>query len=61
MLANTQHVLQHHKPKLPLVHGERRPLRIGYLSADFRTHAMGLLLEGLFEAHDPNQLLLPIR
>lgn len=40
---------------LPLVHGERRPLRIGYLSADFRSHAMGLLLEGLFEAHDPDQ------
>ena len=40
---------------LPAVHGERRPLRIGYLSADFRSHAMGWLLEGLFEAHDPNQ------
>ncbi len=30
-------------------------LRIGYLSADYRTHAMGLLLEGLFDAHDPEQ------
>lgn len=40
---------------LPAVHGERRPLRIGYLSADFRSHAMGLLLEGLFEAHDRDQ------
>lgn len=40
---------------LPAVHGERRPLRIGYLSADFRSHAMGLLLEGLFAAHDPDQ------
>ena len=55
VLANSRHLPQHHKPKLPLVHGERRPLRIGYLSADFRTHAMGLLLEGLFEAHNPNQ------
>ena len=55
VLANGHRPLQDHKPKLPTVHGERRPLRIGYLSADFRSHAMGLLLEGLFEAHDPNQ------
>lgn len=31
---------------------ERRPLRIGYLSADFRCHAMGGLIHGLFAAHD---------
>ena len=55
MLANGYRPPQDHQPKLPTVHGERRPLRIGYLSADFRSHAMGLLLEGLFEAHDPNQ------
>ena len=55
VLANGHRPPQDHQPKLPTVHGERRPLRIGYLSADFRSHAMGLLLEGLFEAHDPNQ------
>lgn len=42
-------------PLLPTVHQGGRRLRIGYLSADFRTHAMGLLLEGLFEAHDHEQ------
>ena len=39
----------------PAMHNGNGRLRIGYLSADFRTHAMGLLLEGLFEAHDPEQ------
>lgn len=29
-----------------------RPLRIGYLSADFRCHAMGGLIHGLFAHHD---------
>ncbi len=29
-----------------------RPLRIGYLSADFRCHAMGGLMHGLFAHHD---------
>jgi protein O-GlcNAc transferase len=29
-----------------------RPLRIGYLSADFRCHAMGGLIHGLFSHHD---------
>ena len=43
------------KPMKPVAHGFERPMRIGYLSADFRSHAMGLLLEGLFEAHDPDQ------
>ena len=55
VLANGHRPPQEHQPSLPAVHGERRPLRIGYLSADFRSHAMGLLLEGLFEAHDSNQ------
>ena len=30
----------------------RRPLRIGYLSADFRSHPMGGLIHGLFTEHD---------
>ena len=29
-----------------------RPLRVGYLSADFRCHAMGGLIHGLFAQHD---------
>jgi predicted O-linked N-acetylglucosamine transferase (SPINDLY family) len=32
-----------------------RPLRIGYLSADFRCHAMGGLIHGLFAQHDRNR------
>ena len=28
------------------------PIRVGYLSADMRDHAMGWLLDGLFAAHD---------
>ncbi len=35
----------------PLAPGGR-PLRIGYLSADFRCHAMGGLIHGLFAQHD---------
>lgn len=31
--------------------GNRR-IRVGYFSADFRTHAVGFLTAGLFEAHD---------
>lgn len=31
---------------------ERERLRIGYLSSDFGAHAVGTLIEGLFEAHD---------
>jgi predicted O-linked N-acetylglucosamine transferase (SPINDLY family) len=31
---------------------EGRPLRIGYLSADFRCHAMGGLIHGLFAQHE---------
>ncbi|MGH8229089.1 MAG: tetratricopeptide repeat protein, partial [Steroidobacteraceae bacterium] len=38
-------------PPLPRrVHREK--IRIGYFSADFRTHAVSLLAAGLFEAHD---------
>lgn len=33
-------------------HGRQRPLRIGYLSADFRCHAMGGLLHGVFAEHN---------
>ncbi|MFN3628477.1 MAG: hypothetical protein ACK4XK_00245 [Casimicrobiaceae bacterium] len=37
-------------------HGGR--LRLGYLSSDLRTHAVGILIAGLFEAHDPNRVEL---
>ncbi len=39
-------------PRHPSIPSEERPLRIGYLSADFRCHAMGGLLHGLFAQHD---------
>ncbi|MEB3316778.1 MAG: tetratricopeptide repeat protein [Cyanobacteriota bacterium] len=44
-------VLEPAPPPPPVSSGER-PLRIGYLSADFRCHAMGGLIHGLFAAHD---------
>ena len=33
-----------------------RPLRVGYLSADLRGHAVGYLLAPVFEAHDPSRV-----
>ncbi len=36
----------------PPPRGSGRPRRIGYLSADFRDHAMGNLLHGVFAQHD---------
>ncbi len=42
-------------PRLPAGPGAGRPLRIGYLSADFRCHAMGGLIHGLFAQHDRNR------
>jgi protein O-GlcNAc transferase len=39
----------------PLAPLAGRPLRIGYLSADFRCHAMGGLIHGLFAQHDRNR------
>lgn len=39
-------------PRPPSGFAEGRPLRIGYLSADFRCHAMGGLIHGLFAQHD---------
>jgi protein O-GlcNAc transferase len=35
-----------------LAEGQPRRLRLGYLSADFRDHAMGTLIHGLFALHD---------
>ncbi|MDE2209930.1 MAG: tetratricopeptide repeat protein [Betaproteobacteria bacterium] len=40
-------------PARPL--GSKRRLRLGYLSADFHTHATAYLAAGLFEAHDRGQ------
>jgi predicted O-linked N-acetylglucosamine transferase (SPINDLY family) len=43
--------------KLPLPEAAPLPrrLRLGYLSADFRNHAMGTLIHGLFTHHDRNR------
>jgi predicted O-linked N-acetylglucosamine transferase (SPINDLY family) len=38
-------------PRAPLGWGGRR-LRVGYLSPDFRDHAVGYLMTGVLEAHD---------
>ena len=37
---------------LPPPRGREQRLRIGYLSADFRDHAMGNLIHGVFSQHD---------
>ncbi len=36
--------------------GEGRRLRIGYVSSDLRSHAVGYLMVQLFEAHDPSAI-----
>ncbi|MFM8681040.1 MAG: tetratricopeptide repeat protein [Alphaproteobacteria bacterium] len=33
-----------------------RPLRIGYVSADFRSHSVGCFIEGVLAAHDPRDV-----
>lgn len=40
---------------LPAAHGER-PLRIGYLSADFREHVMGWIMLGVISRHDRRRI-----
>lgn len=40
------------KPSVRVESGRDRPLRLGYLSADFGDHAVGSLISGLFHAHD---------
>ena len=35
-----------------------RPLRVGFVSADFRMHAVGFFLKDVFEALDPDQVQL---
>jgi len=38
--------------KRPAIEREGRPLRVGYLSADFREHAVSHVLAGVLERHD---------
>jgi protein O-GlcNAc transferase len=47
------------QPATPHCGGSRgdRPLRVGYLSADFRCHAMGGLLHAVFAQHDRSRCL----
>src|SRR4029450_13284843 len=40
------------KPRISKVNVRKMRLRVGYLSADFRAHAVGFLMTGLIEAHD---------
>ena len=51
----TTRPLKYNRASIPFVHNGSGRLRLGYLSADFRSHAMGHLLEGLFDSHDPDQ------
>ncbi len=46
-------------PKNPVYLGTRDPnrrLRIGYVSPDFRYHAVSFFIEGIIAAHDPNEV-----
>ena len=45
-------VKNHQKAKLA---PEKRPLRIGYVSADFRTHSVAYYIEPILESHDRSQ------
>ena len=40
------------KPEVIVTGGRDRPLRVGYISADFGDHAVGSLIGRLFRAHD---------
>ncbi|MBQ7607733.1 MAG: hypothetical protein IJU76_07145 [Desulfovibrionaceae bacterium] len=53
---NTRHYVTHHssRPKATPLNG--RPLRIGYVSGDFKIHPVGLLLYGVFAAHDKDKI-----
>ena len=44
----------HPRPPLHPFHG--RPLRIGYVSADFCQHTVGLFVKDVLQAHDPTQV-----
>lgn len=42
--------------KQPGNHAVPQPLRIGYVSADFRNHPVAFFIEGILRAHDPAQV-----
>jgi predicted O-linked N-acetylglucosamine transferase (SPINDLY family) len=45
-------------PPRPPRHSPHDKIRLGYFSADFRTHPVGLLAAGLFETHDRSRFEL---
>ncbi len=45
-------------PLAPRREAHEGPLRVGYLSADFRDHVMGRLLHSVFEQHDRGRVAL---
>lgn len=47
---------QNLRPHAPATCHHARPLRVGYLSPDFKDHAVSHLLVGVWEAHDPCQV-----
>ncbi len=45
----------HSRPALRLLNG--RPLRVGYVSADFCQHTVGLFVKDVLKAHDPARVM----
>ncbi len=44
-------------PAVPAVrHAVRKPLKLGYVSADFRRHSVGFFIEELLRHHDPREV-----
>lgn len=41
---------------LPFVHPFSRPLRLAYLSGDFRNHPVAYFMQGILAAHDPSRV-----
>ena len=44
------------QPRPPLAPLAERPLRVGYVSADFCQHTVGLFVQAVLQAHDPQRV-----
>lgn len=44
------------RPRPPLTPLTKRPLRLGYVSADFCQHTVGLFVKDILKAHDPSKV-----
>ncbi len=45
-----------HLPVPPAPHAARKPLKLGYVSADFRRHSVSFFVEELLRHHDPREV-----